>query len=703
MIVSVVVAGLGGGLAASAASAQTFTYTGGEQTYAVPANVTGLHVVEVGAPGLSTGSDISTVPGGVGAKLTADVGVPSGASTLYVEVGGVGGYDPSSPSSAGGFNGGGGGADGGGGASDIRSVSCPSSCAGGGSSASLGSRLAVAGGGGGASNTTAGGNAGNSDGSGRGGDSIVSGTGATVSAAGHGIDTGTMSQYCRDLGDSNGQPGSAGGLGVGGAGFTFLIEGTPDSGGGGGGLYGGGGGGQCYDSSGTTATSNAGGGGGGSTGAPNGSNATITTDGTDPPEVIITAPVPTDTTAPSISGNLSIGDVLTDEHGSWSSSPAVNGYTYQWERCNAGGAACAPIAGATNQAYTLTTADLSDTLRVQEAAINFYGPGSASTSGSTGVVGEPPTLKVAPTISGTATQGQVLDESHAVWTDGPITGYAYQWERCTGITCTPIVGAITQAYTLTTTDVGATVEVQEIATNSYGTSAAASSAPTAVVRAAVPPTVTISGPTKATAGEVADFRAAVSDSQGTPSSYRWTIGSDVVGTASSLDHTFKSAGSETLALTVTDTAGNSFTTSVTVSVAPTPPLGSITSTMNWSFDPTAKGVRVLLLTVEKAPVGGSIVVICRGAGCPSRQTKKIVAPPCPKAKKKCKAVTRVNVALASRFHGRHLSAKATLSVRIIRPKFVGKVYVFSMHHPNSPAIACLAPGATKPGQGCRAT
>lgn len=266
-----------------------------------------------------------TAPGGRGARLTADVPVPSGQTTLYVEVGGVGNYSPGAPSTAGGFDGGGGGADGGGGASDVRIVSCASSCPRGGSSASLASRLAVAGGGGGASNIGAGGDAGNADGSGVPSSLIIDGTSATLSTAGHGTASSDVTSYCQAIGDTNGEPGGDGSLGLGGDGYTFLIEGTPDSGGGGGGLYGGGGGAQCFHPPGTTASNNAGAGGGGSSGAPTGSNVSVSTDTTDPAEVIISTPVPTVSSAPTLTGSLSVGGVLAEAHGSWSSSPPVTG------------------------------------------------------------------------------------------------------------------------------------------------------------------------------------------------------------------------------------------------------------------------------------------------------------------------------------------------------------------------------------------
>jgi hypothetical protein len=186
-----------------------FSSTGSEQTFTVPAGVTSIHVVAIGAPGGAAGSDA----GGRGAQATADLAVTPG-EPLYVEVGAKGGDGDAQgfgPGGAGGFNGGGGGGPGiggtnasgggGGGASDVRTVA-------GGQPGSLASRLIVAGAGGGGPG------------------------GGAAGAAG-------------TEGAHPGQPGTAtaggapnGSLGTGGA--TSSITG----GGGGGGLYGGGAGGS---------------------------------------------------------------------------------------------------------------------------------------------------------------------------------------------------------------------------------------------------------------------------------------------------------------------------------------------------------------------------------------------------------------------------------------------------------------------------
>ena len=95
-----------------------------------------------------------------------------------------------------------------------------------------------------------------------------------------------------------------------------------------------------------------------------------------------------------------------------------------------------------------------------------------------------PVNAAAPTISGTATAGQVLTEARGAWLNNP-SSFHVQWEACDAIggSCTAIPGATAQAYTLTSSDVGHTIRATETATNAVGTSSPAKSQPTGIVRA----------------------------------------------------------------------------------------------------------------------------------------------------------------------------------------------------------------------------
>lgn len=105
-----------------------------------------------------------------------------------------------------------------------------------------------------------------------------------------------------------------------------------------------------------------------------------------------------------------------------------------------------------------------------------------------------PTNTAVPVISGTPNQGQVLSTTTGSWNGNPTPNYTYQWEDCnsTGGSCTNISGATSSIYTAASSDVGRTIVAVVTATNSQG-QAAASSAATAVVQAALAPTVVTGG------------------------------------------------------------------------------------------------------------------------------------------------------------------------------------------------------------------
>jgi hypothetical protein len=330
-------------------------------TCVVGPDLTGIHVVAVGAPGgtFSTGQ-----LGGKGATVTADMALPAGTA-IIVSVGGKG----ADSGTTGGANGGGaGGTDGafhgaaGGGASDLRMPTDATT-----------DRVLVAGGGGGGGfdNGSPGAMAGaNADG-GSGG-FIVGGTSATGSTVGHGG------------GESPCQGNDGTSVGVGGAGFG-------DGGGGGGGLSGGGGGGEV-DSGGTCTDSNGGGGGGGSSLVPSGGSKA--TDTTGIPMITITAPVPATSSGPTISGSPVVGQTLTESPAPWSNSPTT--IALQWLRCDTSGSGCVPI-GTGTATYVLTADDVGHTVKAQETASNFYG--SSLAVGAAGTATSTPTPVVASNVN----------------------------------------------------------------------------------------------------------------------------------------------------------------------------------------------------------------------------------------------------------------------------------------------------------------
>jgi hypothetical protein len=84
-----------------------------------------------------------------------------------------------------------------------------------------------------------------------------------------------------------------------------------------------------------------------------------------------------------------------------------------------------------------------------------------------------PTLNSPPSVSGSPVQNSTLTASTGSWSGG-VTGYAYEWQRCSSGACSTIPGATGSSYTLVAADVGSTVRVVVTASNRRGSTSAAS-------------------------------------------------------------------------------------------------------------------------------------------------------------------------------------------------------------------------------------
>jgi IPT/TIG domain len=131
------------------------------------------------------------------------------------------------------------------------------------------------------------------------------------------------------------------------------------------------------------------------------------------------------------------------------------------------------------------------------AAVGFDGPsGVGSPVGlSAFVVAGSPAILSRSGVSGVAEQGQSLTLTHGEWSASP-SSFTDRWARCNsgGSSCATISTASGTTYTLTPTDVGSTIRVQESAANSSGSGAPSFSDQTTTVVSNAP---TISGFTPA--------------------------------------------------------------------------------------------------------------------------------------------------------------------------------------------------------------
>ena len=85
---------------------------------------------------------------------------------------------------------------------------------------------------------------------------------------------------------------------------------------------------------------------------------------------------PASSAAPTISGAAVVGSRLSGSTGSWVGDQPIT-FQYQWLRCDGQGNSCGPIAGRTENTYTVGQADVGRTLRFRVVAKNARGTGDA--------------------------------------------------------------------------------------------------------------------------------------------------------------------------------------------------------------------------------------------------------------------------------------------------------------------------------------
>ncbi len=228
----------------------------------------------------------------------------------------------------------------------------------------------------------------------------------------------------------------------------------------------------------------------------------------------------------TVTGSAVVGGQLTAHNGTWLYDNGLScqsecEMTYQWQRCDAGGSACAEITGATGRFYTVQSADAGSRLRVMETmSIHDCGAHNTETgtiecrwdrrnapSGMTEVVpgGVPttpatpttptgpkpqaplaPTATAAPTVTGVPMVEQTLVGTMGTWSgSGPLT-VGLEWLRCDvdGENCQGL-GITANTYTVGAVDIGKTIRVMITAANLAGARGALSD-PTAVVTALRP-------------------------------------------------------------------------------------------------------------------------------------------------------------------------------------------------------------------------
>jgi hypothetical protein len=254
------------------------------------------------------------------------------------------------------------------------------------------------------------------------------------------------------------------------------------------------------------------------------SNSTGATSVTSTPAGPIAAVVaaPTNTALPQINGTAQVGQTLTATNGTWTDSPT--GYTYQWQLSSDGGTTWTSVSGATSATVSESSAFQGALVRVNVSATNAGG----TTTIASPAVGPVAALVVAPVtsslpqVNGTLRVGQYLSATNGTWTGSP-TGYAYQWQysRDNGATWLDVSGATTTVFQESSTFQDTLIRARITATNSAGSTTAASAAVGPVVALVAAPTNTALPLISGTAQIGQTLTAATGTWTGSPTSYTY--------------------------------------------------------------------------------------------------------------------------------------------------------------------------------------
>ena len=185
---------------------------------------------------------------------------------------------------------------------------------------------------------------------------------------------------------------------------------------------------------------------------------------------------------PTITGTPQVGQVLTADT---SQVTDVDGllsvsYLYQWT------AGDVNILSATRQSYTLDDSDLAKTIKVTVSFNDDRSNPETLTSAATKPVAARPNTPA----TGTPSMQGVLQDQHRLTADtaGIIDAdgltsatFTYQWMRVNDGTPSDITGQTASAYTLTTDDVGRSIQLQVIFTDDRGATESLTSAVTDAV------------------------------------------------------------------------------------------------------------------------------------------------------------------------------------------------------------------------------
>ncbi len=200
------------------------------------------------------------------------------------------------------------------------------------------------------------------------------------------------------------------------------------------------------------------------------------------PTALVAGVLPSNVLAPIVTGLAVTGQTLTATEGTWTGNEPIT-YSFRWQLCTKAGTGCGDISGATKSTYVIADEDATHTLRVIVTAKNVAGSTEKESATTIEVLGLAPKNTELPTVSGTATAGQILTAASGKWSGTEPITFEYEWLRCNtgGTGCTQAAApSVLPTYSVVAADVGHTLRANVIATNIAG-KGEKESAPTATV------------------------------------------------------------------------------------------------------------------------------------------------------------------------------------------------------------------------------
>jgi Ca2+-binding RTX toxin-like protein len=169
--------------------------------------------------------------------------------------------------------------------------------------------------------------------------------------------------------------------------------------------------------------------------------------------------------SPAIAGEARIGHfVAVTDQGIWRGAAPLT-TSFQWKRCDASGANCVPIAGATDSVYRFGAQDVGARLRADVTVSNGLGGATVTTPASGVVLAARPVSVTQPTLTGAGTVGSPITASPGTWS-GAVDSLQYLWLRCNDYTgCSTIPGATASVYVAQPADGGQSIRVAAVATS----------------------------------------------------------------------------------------------------------------------------------------------------------------------------------------------------------------------------------------------